>query len=41
VVDLSGVTFFSAAGVGVLMQTLTAQDRHASVLVGNAPNPDS
>jgi anti-anti-sigma factor len=37
VVDLSGVTFFSAAGVEVLMQTLTAQqDRYAVVLVGNS-----
>jgi anti-anti-sigma factor len=37
VVDLSGVTFFSAAGVEVLMQALTAQqDRYAMVLVGNS-----
>jgi anti-sigma B factor antagonist len=37
VVDLSGVTFFSVAGVEVLMQTLTAQqDRYAMVLVGNS-----
>ncbi len=37
VVDLSGVTFFSASGVEVLMQTLARQqDRHAMVLVGNS-----
>lgn len=37
VVDLSGVTFFSAAGVDVLMQALTAQQgRYAMVLVGNS-----
>jgi anti-sigma B factor antagonist len=37
IVDLSGVTFFSAVGVGVLMQTLAAQqDRYAMVLVGNS-----
>jgi anti-sigma B factor antagonist len=37
VVDLSGVTFFSAVGVGVLMQTLAAQQgRYAMVLVGNS-----
>jgi len=37
VVDLSGVTFFSAAGVEVLMQALTAQQgRYAMVLVGNS-----
>jgi anti-sigma B factor antagonist len=38
VLDLSDVTFFSAAGVEVLMQTLMAQqDRYALVLVGNSP----
>jgi anti-sigma B factor antagonist len=37
VVDLSGVTFFSVAGVDVLMQALTAQQgRYAMVLVGNS-----
>lgn len=37
VVDLSGVTFFSAAGVEVLMQTLARQqNRHAMVLVGTS-----
>jgi anti-anti-sigma factor len=37
VVDLSGVTFFSAAGVEVLMQVLRAhQSRYAMVLVGNS-----
>lgn len=37
VVDLSGVTFCSAAGVEVLVQTLRAQqNRYAMVLVGNS-----
>jgi anti-sigma B factor antagonist len=38
VLDLSDVTFFSAAGVAVLMQTLRAQqNRYAFILVGNSP----